>query len=153
MAGTVVHSETYEGVKILYDESDNVWRFTLRGRERSSESLAKAKESIDKPVPEEKKKGFIPVQAWKGDSYYGTKWKQVIVTSIAEKGYRSYDELWIKDGTCRSKECSSSIFAFTDENAALIDKMNSLTEQIEKLEEQRKGLSRKMEKFTVPSVD
>lgn len=39
----VIHS----GIEILYVEGENKWTFTLRGRDRSADSLAKAKEYID----------------------------------------------------------------------------------------------------------
>jgi hypothetical protein len=41
---------THDDITITYDEKDNRWHFELRGRQRSAESLAKAKEFIDKPV-------------------------------------------------------------------------------------------------------
>jgi hypothetical protein len=94
MADKQAVSVKYDDIEIRYDENDNVWRFTLRGRERSTESLAKAKVAIDKLVPIEKMKGFTPVQAWFKESYEGN-WGEVTVTSIVDIGC-GRQELWIK---------------------------------------------------------
>lgn len=56
-------THTHEGILITYDENANLWRFTLRGRDRSTDSLSKAKEAIDKPVAT-KAKPFEKIQVW-----------------------------------------------------------------------------------------
>jgi hypothetical protein len=110
---------TYSGVEIVYWESDNKWRFTLRGRERSAETLLNAKAAIDKPAPEEKAKPFEKVNAIKCNSYdtiYGQ------VTSIAEKNrYSSQTEVWFtSEKLGRRKEALSDLREDTPENRALL---------------------------------
>ena len=53
----------YQDIAIEYDEQSNAWKFELRGRSRGADSLAKAKEAIDKE-PVEKRKPFPKFEAW-----------------------------------------------------------------------------------------
>ena len=46
---------TYRDIAITYDEQKDKWFFTLRGRDRSADSLANAKKAIDAPPPKEEK--------------------------------------------------------------------------------------------------
>ena len=80
MANPELMETVYHEVTITYDERDNRWHFEVEGRERSSESLSKAKEMIDNP-PKEKSK-FKRFQAYYKDCSY--KFELVTVTSIAE---------------------------------------------------------------------
>jgi hypothetical protein len=118
----------YSGIIIAYDEKDNRWRFTLRGRDRSAESLAKAKEYIDKPKPEDKKeKPFERIKAFRF-SYGGT----VLVgevTSIAERGYSNLKAWFVGPGHNRSKEAAYSLYPMTSENEALLKQWKVLEEQ------------------------
>lgn len=45
---------THNGIEIEYLEREDLWQFELYGRERKVESLAAAKEAIDKPRPSRK---------------------------------------------------------------------------------------------------
>lgn len=71
----------HNGIKITYEERTDSWLFELRGRERRAGSLASAKEKIDAPEPKDKKP-FKRQQAFQNQ--YGTGWRRVDVTSIAE---------------------------------------------------------------------
>src|SRR5687767_3440774 len=113
----VVHDET----TITYNESEDKWEFTLRGRDRSAGSLVKAKEYIDKPVPAEKAKPFEKIAAWKFG--YSDKPVRVEITGIAESpSYRRNAlSVWIKNGTQREKvDVLYCIYPSNPENDALM---------------------------------
>lgn len=87
---------TYNETEITYDERANVWRFILRGINRHSDTLAKAKEAIDKPPPKKKS------QFKRFDAFYWQSWggpALVEVTSIADHlpGYRVEVHISYKD--------------------------------------------------------
>ena len=141
----------YDGITISYDERDDVFRFILRGRNRSANSLRQAKEFIDKPVPESvKKKTFEPTQAYYQGRYSGDfAFEEVTVTSVAEDS-RHGISLWIKDANGnRSKEGTYAVFLKNDANAKIIQQIKDITKQINDLEEQRSTLKDSMAKFEV----
>jgi hypothetical protein len=140
----VVHDET----TITYNESKNRWTFTLRGRDRSAESLAKAKEYIDKPVPAEKAKPFEKISAWVVDYY--RKPVQVEVTGIAERvRYGGEEELWIKSGTTRSKQRASNVVPSNPKNDELIAAMLCNLEDQRKLTSEYEKLLQKLEPLVI----
>lgn len=53
----------HNGIKITYNEDRNEWEFTLRDRDRTAETLAKARECIDRPV-KDKKTVFQRIECW-----------------------------------------------------------------------------------------
>jgi hypothetical protein len=126
--------ETYSNIDITYDESANRWRFELRGRERSSESLKKAKEAIDRPANDPSEKpAFIPQQAYYrdcGSAVYGV----VTVTSMAENRYNT-QEYWIIGSKSRRKVASHNLFNVSPENTALVAKINETVKAIDDLRE------------------
>lgn len=91
-------THTHKDTLITYDEGANLWRFTLRSRDRLADSLSKAKEIIDKPSKEKPfekiKAWFIP---WNDDP------KRVEITSIAD-GRGPDAAVWITKNGARSKE-------------------------------------------------
>lgn len=125
----------YGGVVIVYVERDNRWMCEIRGRERSFDTLVKAKEAIDKPEPKEKT--FNRTPAWyKG---YGIGCEPCEVTSVAEapswrgSGSTCY---WVSRNGGRSKEFSSSLFAKSPENDSKVKELDALKAQIESLNKQ-----------------
>ena len=109
----------YEGIEISYIEGTNDWHFELRGRSRITDSLAKAKEAIDKePVAKRVSFPRFDCYMWK----YRTL-KIVTVTSVAELDYSGKPAFWVteRDGKKeRSKESAYSLFPVTDHNTALL---------------------------------
>src|SRR5512135_829560 len=95
---------TYGGVDITYHERENIWKFELRGRERKAESLAKAKEAIDRPDPRPKSK-VEPIAGWMAERWGDSKWKAVTVTSIAaSERWDSSTKVWVTSSGSRKKE-------------------------------------------------
>lgn len=119
----------HRGTTITYNESENRWAFTLRGRDRSAESLAKAKEYIDKPVPfGEKAKPFEKIPAWYFP--YNDTPKKAEVTGIAEKGY-SCEEVWITCEGKRSKQrVLDRIYPANEKNDALVQQIITAQQEI-----------------------
>jgi hypothetical protein len=115
------------GVEILYMETENKWRFELRGRERFAESLAKAREAIDKPEPKPKGKPFEGIKAYieKGRWDKGPEFRVIEVTSIAETRY-GRPEVWITDSGDRKKVHADTVFAITGDNDVLIADLKNL---------------------------
>lgn len=114
-------THTHNDIEIVYDEQSNTWKFTLRNRDRSAESLVKAKEMIDKP---EKEKPFQKIPAWR--IKYQDIPDPVEVTGIAEGSYLR-DRLWVwikgKDGKRTKETADFSIYPSTETNDGIINSM------------------------------
>jgi hypothetical protein len=135
-------SVKYYDITISYSEQNNRWEFELRGRERYAESLAKAKEAIDKPVFDKSGKKFIPVRAILRDysgAHPGT------ITSIAESSYRSQQVWFVRDDDKRrSKENLSSMREESESNLRLLEESTTLCAEadvlIEKAHSKRESM-------------
>lgn len=125
---------THSGVTITYNEREDKWQFTLRGRDRSADSLAKAKEYIDKPIPAEKAKPFAKIPAWLY-SYNAEEPVKVEVTGIAEINY-GCQSVWINNSGVRSKERVHNIYQRNDKNDMLIGQIISKLQQVGSLREE-----------------
>lgn len=139
---TVVH----DGVTITYEEESNRWTFELRGRERFSESLAKAKEAIDKPEPVAKKRKFDPIPGWTRDRWSGDKWKSVKVTSVAEsQSWRV--SVWVTgEHGSREKKDATDIYAANPRNDLMRAEIDDLEKQIEKMQDKVTKLFDKLQR-------
>lgn len=136
---------TYSDIEVTYDEKDNVWRFELRGRQRSSESLSKAKDAIDAPAPTDKKP-FTRIKAY--IESYASGFNPCEVTSIAEFSYGS-QQVWIVEGKDRSKKAAGNIVLDTPANVALIEEWRETHKQQNALEQKKRDLAKKMERLKV----
>lgn len=135
---------THREIPIIYDEREDKWCFTLRGRDRSAESLAKAKGIIDKPVPTEKAKPFQHIPAW--DFGYNDLPKRVKVTGIGEGRY-SHQKLsvWITDGKQRRKENAAfRVYPSNETNDAIAEQVIRKMKEIEVLREECSNLKQKL---------
>lgn len=143
----------HDGTTITYDERRNVWAFTLRGRDRSSESLAKAREAIDKPVKEKKSETFKPFEAWFGGGWSSNDFRKVTVTGIAERTYRyaSRNEVWIRDKNARSKQDADSVYPVSEHNDPVIEALLELRKQRETIENKINTARRKLKAYAVPT--
>lgn len=140
----------YNGIEITYDETKNVWRFELRGRTRSAESLAKAKEAIDKEPADKRKQEFPRFDAYL--CAYGDNFSVVTVTGIAEsRGWSTEHEFWVKNANGdRSKQRFKSLFPVNDTNTAIVEEAKRISEEVAKLEERRRNVMSKLVSATVP---
>lgn len=134
--------QTYRDVEIVYVESDDKWNFTVNGRERNLESLAKAKESIDRALDKEvKERPWKPFEAWYTGGYGGGDFQKVRVTSEADKDYgrrqfwisREAENKYNQKEQKRQKVTMDYLFATSPQNDEKIDKIISLREQADKL--------------------
>lgn len=154
---------THNGVEIVYNESQNVFEFTLRGRERSAPSLAKAKEAIDK-VPDPKdpnEKPFERIKCYCDGGYFdkdGTGHAIVEVTSVADgKGYYGGPEFWASgEGSgysrgkkLRSKVYGSHLFPVNDKNTAIIEQLKVKYAERAKLDEEIEALKKKRQQIKI----
>lgn len=138
---------TYKGIVIAYDEYRNRWMFVLRGREKSSESLSNAKETIDKPAPKATKP-FTPIPAWY--IRHSSNAVPVEVTSVAENGYGRGLFVWIKCGKQRSKESVAySIYPRSDKNDELCRQMESKRKQMESIDQEIDKLKRALDPLVI----
>lgn len=146
---TVVHSD----ITITYNEGENKWTFTLRGRDRSADSLAKAKEFIDKPLPPEKAKPFEKIPAW--FFRYSSAPKKIEVTGIAEgRGYGGDDKVWISEKGVRSKESVRlAIYPQNPKNDQIVQTIVEKMKQREKLSEEISNLQRTLAPLVLPKED
>jgi len=123
---------THNGVEITYDEVANLWRFTLRNRDRSTASLTDAKEAIDKRPPE-KAKPFDKIEAWWVN--YNNPPQRVQITGIAEGSYSRHKLwVWIKSNKGRSKEqVEGSIYQSDATNDAICEEIIEKEKEINSL--------------------
>ena len=143
----VMHND----VLITYEERRDVWTFSLRGRERSADSLAKAKEAIDK-VPKEKNK-FERVKVYGSPSYSsGFKLEIGEITSLCEKTYGS-QQAWTVFGKDREKALCSNLFPVTPNNTAIVEKILQLNKEIEQLTHKRDEWRRKLTPYIAEESD
>lgn len=143
--------QTYRDVEIVYVERSDRWNFIVNGRERNVESLAKAKESIDRSLDyEHKEKPWKPFAAYWKD--YGCDFVPVMVTSEADKRYGSTRYYWIsKPGRNgkkeRSKESEFELYAVTPENDKAIARWRELDAEIERLSKEQRELTETLAKI------
>lgn len=151
----------YSGIEIQYLEESNKWEFTLRGRTRTADSLAKAKEFIDKqPKP---KVAFQPFSAYRQAGWKaresGELYDTVEVTSFAgtSHGYGSGNrrEWWIRNSEDRrEKVWESELFVINGKNAAIIDRLKALTKERENLNKRETELKNEMQMIApTPDMD
>jgi hypothetical protein len=143
---TVVHDDT----TITYNESENRWTFTLRGRDRSAESLAKAKEYIDKPLPPEKAKPFEKIPAWW--FRYSEVPKKIEVTGIAEgRAYSGTEYVWINNSGNRRKESvAHAIYPANAKNDPLINEIVAEEKAIRDSRSRIESLRQKLSPLVLP---
>lgn len=141
---------THSEIEINYNENDNRWHFELRGRNRSTDSLAKAKEAIDKEPAEKRKQTFPRFEAYLFKSYESSA-KIVTVTSVADETGRGRLQFWIseKNGS-RSKEHASSLFPVNEKNTAIIAEIEQLSAEINALEEKKSEHQERLSPATLP---
>lgn len=142
----------YKEVEIVYSEENSRFEFELRGKERYSESLAKAKETIDKPVAGLGGKKFEPVRA-----LFNSSWGVLpgTITSIAAKnGYGRSNEVWFvqDENKGRSKELLSNMYEESESNLRLCEESKALEKEANSLrrkaEVRRNSMTRI--KITIP---
>ncbi len=140
----VTHSE----IEIEYDEASNRWKFELRGRSRSAESLAKAKEAIDK-VPADKQSKFPQTPAFRVGLW--NEHELVVVTSVKGIGWLKDLEVWVKkpDGT-RTVESTKALKANSKDNEAILLQKDILKNKIKILENEMRDLIKSMQPFVMP---
>jgi len=135
---------TYHGVEITYDEHGNKWIFEKGGKERSSATLATAKEAIDKPEPKEN--NFKRTQVWYKSGYDPE--KLVDVTAMCEtKSYDGSPEFWIMDGKRRSKQGGRNLYSVTPENNAIFTEITKLKEAEDSIRKRIAAEEKKLKNF------
>lgn len=147
--------KTYRDVEIIYVEREDKWNFTVNGRERNSDSLAQAKESIDRSLDYEKKeRPWKPFAAYHQD--YNRDFEPVTVTSVADKGHGSAAYYWISKvkgrDKKRSKESEFELFAATPENEQKIARWRELNAEIRRLDSEKRQLVHEMEHVKAPEA-
>lgn len=143
----------YDGIEITYDESSDSWKFELRGRARSAESLAKAKEYIDKPIPADKKAfARIPAVYMR---YYDATPDTGEITSIAETPrYSSLSEVWfVGSDKARKKLNARDMYNTHDENKRKMAQIVSNQAEVKRLNEASRELYNALEKIDLSGCE
>jgi len=149
---------THRGVEITYDEEANKWRFELRGRERSAESLANAKKAIDAPSPKDKTKvAAARFQAYQLERYGfdGSKVTTVTVTSMAESARYGRDpDFWVTSSRGgREKVSRSELLKVNTANDALLETLKQLYVEKAELSERIERTKQALERIDVPTPE
>lgn len=139
----------YSGIEISYVEGTNDWHFELRGRSRRAESLAKAREAIDKEPKEKRTQTFPKFDAYQW-SYGGI--KTVTVTSLADNNaYSGGVDFWTTGPEGRRKEHDYSLFPVNDHNTALVKKIQAKEAEKDAIDKAITELRKTLQKATVPA--
>lgn len=138
----------HNGIAITYDDSRDLFTFELRGRCRSAPSIGKAKEIIDKPAPEQKKP-FQRIKAWYEGNYGRDGWRQVEITSIAEKSWGSY-EVWVLDGKQRRKLWANSVYPVNPTTDAQVKEHAELRRMEREYSDKASKLKERMKHYQIP---
>ena len=120
----------HRGIEITLDEGSNRWRYTFKGRERSSDTLALARKAIDNP-PARPVREFKPCQALYAFSFSRETFRTVTVSSICENERRGGGYAWIEHDGTRSRVDHSRLFERSEENLKLIETVELLRTEIE----------------------
>lgn len=149
----------HHGTIITYDEGRDLFCFELRGRQRTAESLRKAKEAIDAPPPKQRKP-FARFKAWNRQSVsWGTSdYVEVEVTSIAEERYAGQAmEVWINNSVAqyrqRAKVSVYDIFPRNEKNDAIIAEWKERHERIKALQTEQQATVKKLKPYVIPKED
>lgn len=137
----------YSGITIEYREESNRWFFEVNGRERSADSLTKAKESIDRPEREKPVKPFARTKAYLMHSYSGDAYQVVDVTSIAERGYSTGVHFWVSVNGQRKKESGYALVEVTEASTRVIEACKQLRAQEEALRAQVRDFEQSLPKM------
>lgn len=139
----------YDGIEIEYIEGTNDWHFELRGRRRKADSLAKAKDAIDKE-PKEKRAPFPRFDCYR--FRYSREPEVVTVTSIAEDQYDKGTTFWVseKDGKGRSKEKDIYLHPVNDHNDALLAQIKAKQAEGAAIDKEIGALKAKLQIATIP---
>jgi len=140
-------------IEIEYREATNRWHFELRGRQRSAESLVKAREAIDKPVDTKEEKPFKRIKVYTSGRYhadYNDSFKLGEVTSIAEPAaYERTQHVWVTIDGRREKRAAECCFPVTEPNTAIIETLAEKNKEINKLREVAEEIFEKLTKLEV----
>lgn len=132
----------HNGITITYNEPMNIWEFELRGRSRTAESLAKAKEAIDKPPKNKAEaKTFKRCEAF---AFSFGEVKRITVTSIADEDSWNGAQCWVIQDGRRSRQPVHSTYAITPENEARVKEFISTTEKIKALRSKTEQIKQAM---------
>ena len=152
---------THSNIEVSYNEQDNKWHFELRGRHRTAESPAQAKEFIEKEPAPAKAKKFPRFTAYLRAGTYGhdANVQAVEVTNIAESSpYKpQYKQFWIYNPASknyrdsgREKVDHNRLITKSAGNDKLLDEIRAIEGQIAQLNEQATGLAGKLEFISIP---
>lgn len=143
----------YRDITVTYDESDDLWKFTLRGVDRSARTLANAKKAIDAPEPKNKRR-FEECFAYYKRNYASELPEKVRVTGLAERGrYASQQQVWIvevADKNSRRKVGVDDLIAASPKNVKLAAEWQELEKQTEVLHVKQRSIEARYEKFRLP---
>lgn len=148
---------TYRDVEIIYVEREDHWNFTVNGRERNLESLAKAKESIDRSLDyERKERPWKPFEAYL-QRYSSDDFEKVTITSQAESSrYSGSQSFWVSKNRNgkkeRSKESQHDLYAATAENEQKIARWRELDKEIDARTLEQRTLKEAMESVRAPEA-
>jgi hypothetical protein len=142
----------YNGIEISYNENRDLWEFELRGRDRTADSLVKAKEFIDKPVVDSKK-SFEKIEAFWVGNWHGKYAEKVIVTSRGEDSIWDGPEFWIQGSEGRKKVAAGGLLKINANNIGLINEYTSNESIIKSLNKRNGEIEKSYERIDLPKEE
>lgn len=137
----------HNGIEITYNEKRNRWEFELRGHELSAATLALAKAAIDKPPPKDKPP-FTRCKAYTEHTWSGDGFETVEVTSVAASQDWEPTQYWICNSRAQRQKISrNDLYPVNEKNSALIAKILTLDNDLERLRGEREALKKKLQEM------
>jgi hypothetical protein len=133
--------QMHRDIEIMLLEDENVWQFTVNGRQRKAPTLPKAREYIDNAldrIETKKEKPWEPIDAYFLDSYPNSlgNLQKGKITSVAGRDYRGRDEVWFSsDKAGRRKVSIASMVAVSDSNNVILARLKENKKEQDRLAE------------------
>lgn len=146
---------THNGIVISYDESQNIWTFTLRDREREASTLALAKAAIDRPAKE--KNVFKRVPAWSNGCYANStgRFERAEITSISAG--RKINVVFKENNPRRLSQRVQTrpeyVFPQNPHNDALIAEHTKLLDEHQAIAKKLSEICKKLQHYVLPDED
>ena len=134
--------EDYKGFRIVFNEGNDVWEAKNNEGELSDVSLKLLKEKIDKTSKKKFKRFKVFVDR--------AKIELEEVTSIGNDG-----RLWLvnKEGDREKHWNSNSVYFYNKKNMILVEKINAMYKEEQKIAKERIKIERELEVFKTEKKD
>lgn len=147
---------THRGIAITYDETEDKWSYSLRGKDKQKTLLSEAKADIDAPPPKDKK-AFKRFEVWY-KSWNSIPVKATVTSFTEPRRFNPRGQARItftdRNGNVERKNVDlTDLYADTADNAALVRTIKALYFQAETLHATRLKAEGRMTRVNIKPED